>query len=522
MKRYITNTLIAVAACVVFLMQGCIENDIPYPRIPAHILSIDATGSIKPALIDNASQSVTLYMADTVNLKSVKITHATITDDATASPAIVGTHNLTKPFKVTLTIYQDYEWTITASQEIERTFSVAGQVGDAVIEPDNFRVRVFVSEAVDLTDIDITNIQLGPAGITTYSPDPAQVRDFSQGPRKITVKYHDVEQEWTIYVVHTASKVTMTQVDAWSRVAWLYGSGLEGNDNRFEIREATATEWTPVPDEYMVARGATFSARMIHLKPMTEYVARAVIPGEASNEITFVTEGEAELPNGGFDYWWKSGSIWNPWQEGGEKWWDTGNSGAATLGESNTIPTDDAVKGKAAMLQTKFVGLGAIGKMAAGNIFVGNFGKVDGTNGIIYLGQPFNLRPTKLKGYYKYKTGAINYTDDTMKDMLGQPDNMSIYIALGDWSEPVEIRTNPKNRKVFDVNDPHIIAYKAIETSVEQLEYIPFELELDYRSTSRVPNYIIVIASSSRWGDYFTGSTESVLCIDEFSLEWDY
>jgi hypothetical protein len=132
------------------------------------------------------------------------------------------------------------------------------------------------------------------------------------------------------------------------------------------------------------------------------------------------------------------------------------------------------------------------------------------------------LHPTKLKGYYKYKTGAINYTDDTMKDMLGQPDNMSIYIALGDWSEPVEIRTNPKNRKVFDVNDPHIIAYKAIETSVEQLEYIPFELELDYRSTSRVPNYIIVIASSSRWGDYFTGSTESVLCIDEFSLEWDY
>ena len=195
---------------------------------------------------------------------------------------------------------------------------------------------------------------------------------------------------------------------------------------------------------------------------------------------------------------------------------------AAKLGESNTVPTDDAVQGKAAMLQTKFVGIGGLGKMAAGNIFVGKFGAIDGTNGIIHLGQPFNLRPTKLKGYYKYKTGPIDQADKSMEHLKGMTDSMSIYIALGDWNEPVEIRTNPNNRKLFDVNDPHIIAYKAMITSEEQSEYIPFELELEYRSTSRIPNYIIVIASSSKLGDYFTGSTQSVLYVDEFSLEWDY
>jgi hypothetical protein len=109
-----------------------------------------------------------------------------------------------------------------------------------------------------------------------------------------------------------------------------------------------------------------------------------------------------------------------------------------------------------------------------------------------------------------------------MNDLIGQPDCMSIYIALGDWDEAVEIRTNPKNRKVFDVNDPHIIAYKSFETTTPTSEYTPFDIELEYRSTSRVPTYLIIIATGSKLGDYFTGSTQSTLCVDEFSLEWDY
>lgn len=511
-----------MASLSIIALQGCIENNIPYPRIPAQILTIDAQGLVAPAVIDNESQTVKLSIADTINLSRVNITAATITEGAEVAPSIIGVHDLSQPKTFTLSIYQDYEWTISASQTFTYNIAVEGQVGEAVIEPHYHRARLFVNENIDLTNVEFSTFELGPVGYTTYDPPIDQFRDFSKGHQDIKVTFHGIEQTWSIYVVHTESSVSLSSVDAWTRVAWLYGSGLEGNDNRFEIREASATEWTEVPQECMLTQGSSFSARVINLSPNTEYVARAFIPGEAGNEITFTTEGEVMLENGGFDNWWKDGSIWNPWLEGGTQWWDTGNSGAATLGESNSVPTDDAVKGKAAMLQTRFVGIGSIGKMAAGNIFVGKFAGVDGTNGILHLGQPFKHRPTKLKGYYKYKTGAINYTDDTYKHLMGQTDSMSIYIALGDWSEPVEIRTNPKNRKLFDVNDPHIIAYKSIETSVEQSEYIPFELELDYRSTSRVPNYIIIIASSSRLGDFFTGSTESVLYIDEFSLDWDY
>ncbi len=525
MKKDILNILCLIMA--VCAMSGCIKNDLPYPRIQAQILSIEADGLVQAPTIDNETQTVELVLADTVNIKRVNITAATITDDAVAEPSIVGIHDLSEAKEFTLSLYDDFKWIISARQDIKRDIAVVGQVGKTVIEDSHKSAYVFVNERVDLSNIEFTTFQLGPEGITTYSPSIDELHDFSKFMREVEVRYHDIVEVWSIFVIHTESKVTLSSVDAWTRVAWLYGTGLEENINRFEYREATATEWTAVPEEYMLSQGGSFSARLIHLNPNTEYVARAVILGEngveeTSNEIAFTTEGETVLPNGGFDEWWKEGSVWNPWSETASPWWDTGNKGAATLGESNTVPTDDAVKGKAAMLQTRFVGIGTIGKLAAGNIFVGRFGKVDGTNGIIHLGQPFNLRPTRLKGYYKYSNGPIDYTDKEMSDMIGQPDCMSIYMALGDWDEPVEIRTNPKNRKVFDINDPHIIAYKSFETTEITSEYTPFELELEYRSTSRVPTYLIIIASGSKLGDYFTGSTQSTLYVDEFTLEWDY
>ena len=101
---------------------------------------------------------------------------------------------------------------------------------------------------------------------------------------------------------------------------------------------------------------------MIHLKANTTYVCRAVSGDLTGNEITFTTGSAAELPNGSFDDWNKVGKVWNPWAEGSENFWDTGNKGATTLGDSNTQPTDDTWSGtgQAAKLATKFVGIGSI------------------------------------------------------------------------------------------------------------------------------------------------------------------
>jgi hypothetical protein len=255
-------------------------------------------------------------------------------------------------------------------------------------------------------------------------------------------------------------------------------------------------------------------------------VFRAYSGEDTGEEITFTTGEATPLPNASFEEWYKDGKVWNPWAEGGTPIWDSGNDGTTTLGESNTMPTDDIYTGstgtKAAKLESKFVGLGTVGKFAAGNIFIGEFLRVDGTNGILNFGKPFTSRPTKLKGYYKYTTAPINYTSTDLAYMKGQPDTCSVYIALGDWSEPVEIRTRPSNAKYFDKNDANLIAYAEMNCGESNSEYKAFELELEYRSTQRVPTYIIVVCSASKYGDYFTGGSGAVMCVDDFSLEYDY
>ena len=127
-----------------------------------------------------------------------------------------------------------------------------------------------------------------------------------------------------------------------------------------------------------------------------------------------------------------------------------------------------------------------------------------------------------LKGYFKYTSVEINKSNDEMKYLIGQPDTCQIFIALGDWSEPVEIRTKPSDRKLFDKNDPHIIAYADMYSGKSVTEYTPFTLELEYRDTDRIPTYIVVVASASKYGDYFTGGDGSVLFLDDFTLEYDY
>ena len=96
------------------------------------------------------------------------------------------------------------------------------------------------------------------------------------------------------------------------------------------------------------------------------------------------------------------------------------------------------------------------------------------------------------------------------------------WVALIDSDQPFEIRTDPKNRQLFDPDGDYVIAYGSLECSQTISEYIPFEFELNYKSTSRRPKYILVTASASKYGDYFTGGNGSTLFLDDFELLYDY
>lgn len=97
-----------------------------------------------------------------------------------------------------------------------------------------------------------------------------------------------------------------------------------------------------------------------------------------------------------------------------------------------------------------------------------------------------------------------------------------MWSALIDSAEPFEIRTNPKNRQLFDPNGAEVVAYGNIQYGRNVDNYIEFEIEYDYKSTQRVPNYILIVGSASKYGDYFTGGNGSVLYLDDLELLYDY
>ena len=508
------------------LISSCIKNDLPYPKIQQNISSLAVEGQIKEASIDSSSLEAVVYLAETTDIRDVKFTEFSISGGGESSVDLLdGTYNLSLPLYVDLSRFQTYRWEIRAVQNIERFFNVEGQIGESVIDAAAYRVIVTMPSNTDLSKVKVTSVKLGPEGITTLNPSVAgEEIDLSQ-PFRIEVTAHGRSQLWTVYGEYAELLVNTDNVDAWSKVVWAYGSCPSDMKGGFQYRKASDSNWIDVPASSVTQTQGAFSACIPHLEPLTEYVIRAVSGTDYGNEVKVTTEATADIPDGDFDQWWlKNNKIWCPWNENGEQYWDTGNTGAATLGNSNVKPTDHTPtgSGQAAELNTVFVGIGIIGKLAAGSIYTGSFQKVDGTNGILDFGRPWKLRPTKLRGYYQYKTAEINYTSTELADLKGCPDTCHIYVALTDWTAPYEIRTNPKNRQLFDSNSSSVIAYGELVYSGTMNEYQPFEIELQYRSTSKVPTYLQITAAASKYGDFFTGGSGAVLYVDQFSFDFDY
>lgn len=514
-----------MTAVLLVVAAGCIKNDIPYPRIQPNFLTFNVIGQDGGTIIDSVSRSVTVTLEESADIYGVQVSGYTITPGATLQQDIFSAPiDLSSPVSVILSLYQDYTWVITAKQTIERYFEVEGQVGSTVIDVPGRRIVVEVREGTDLSHLRVIRAKLANEG-STITPDIAEGGTVdATSPVALQVTVFDHRQDWTLYVETVAQTVRTVSVDAWTNVMWIAGAAEAGAENGAQYRLQGDTEWIDVPAANVTHNGGSFVARVDHLSAQSTYEARATSSGQEGETLTATTGSVVQLPNSDFESWWKDGKIWCPWPEDGTPFWGTGNKGATTLGPSNTQPTDDTPSGTgwAAMLETKFVGIGIIGKLAAGNLFAGDYVRTDGTNGVLSFGRPFTERPTRLKGYYKYTGSLISHSDNEHKDLIGQPDTCIVWVALIDSDEPFEIRTNPKDRHLFDPDGPEVVAYGKFEQSQTITQYIPFQFDLDYKSTSRVPKYILVTCSASKYGDYFTGGNGSVLYLDDFVLEYDY
>lgn len=518
MKRFLYFGLLAVMA------SACIKNDIPYPVIQANITSISAEGQSADANIDSTARVVTVFLPEEANIYSVNIASYTLTPKAeVTSGSLDSPLDLSSDYHLTLSLYQDYDWVITASQNIGRSFSVEGQIGASLIDVAAHTVTASVNKRIDISKVTVTECKLAPSSATVTPDIAGNVVDFTN-PVTITVDNYGHKEEWTITVTPSETVVATVSADGWTCVGWVYGEAQAGKANGVQYRIKGDTEWLDVPGSWITHTGGDFCARITGLIPSTTYETRAVSEGNFGEVLEFTTGEIVQMPDSDFDNWWLDGKIWCPWSEGGTPFWGTGNKGAATLGQSNSVPTDDTVdgKGRAAKLETRFVGIGMFGKLAAGNIFAGDYVRTDGTNGVLSFGREFTQRPTRLTGYMKYKTAPISSTTSGYEDLKGRPDTCTVWIALIDLPEPLEIRTNPKDQQLFDENASYVIAYGRVQSGSDVPEYAPFEVELEYRSTSRIPKYILCAGSASKYGDFFTGGNGAVLYLDDLKLEYDY
>lgn len=76
-------------------------------------------------------------------------------------------------------------------------------------------------------------------------------------------------------------------------------------------------------------------------------------------------------------------------------------------------------------------------------------------------------------------------------------------------------------KRYFDSSNKAIIAYGElpIEEAGKNVDaYKKFVIDLEYRDLNRKPKYIIIVASSSKYGDYFQGGKGSEMWMDALQL----
>lgn len=520
-KDCLSYIFIFPVLCLAAILSGCIKNNIPYPRIQANFVTLEASGQTGTTQIDTVNRAATITLPEDANIYSVRISGYSLTPGAHIVDNPFGNPvDLSEPIYVYLELYQSYLWSITAVQNIERYFEVSGQMGETAIDVPAHRVVVYVRSGTDLKEISVIRAKLASTA-ATMTPDLLEGGTFDGSkPFTITTDTYGHKEVWTVYVQTVEEAVTTVSVDAWTCVAWVQGQGEAGLDNGFEYRITGSEAWTKLPESQVTHNGGAFTGCIMHLSPETSYEVRAYSDDNYGSILSFTTGKELQVPNSDFENWWLDKRVWCPWAEDGEPYWGTGNQGAATVGQSNTVPTDDTPTGtgRAAKLETKWI----VVKLAAGNIFTGTYIRTDGTNGVLSFGRPFTERPVRVQGMYKYTGAIIDRASNEFKNLIGQPDTCSVWAALIDSDEPYEIRTNPNNRRLFDPDGPEVIAYGQLLNAETITSYVPFDFELKYKSTSRVPKYLIICASASKYGDYFTGGAGATMYIDDIKLVYDY
>lgn len=307
---------------------------------------------------------------------------------------------------------------------------------------------------------------------------------------------------------------------------------LTGNVG-FNYREKGASDWTFVAG---TNNGTTLTATVDNLKFGTTYEYCAVAGGYTSPAKELTTLTPPQLPNASFEQTSTASDKALMFSaDPNDFYWDSGNHGSQKMSKNVTeVTTKYFHSGKQGLcLHSQFVGLGGFaGKFAAGNIFVGKYLATEGMDGVLGWGRPFNcpIRPKALKVWARYE--PVNITHDNTSALpsvsKGDPDNGIVYIALvtdqtmsyNSETWPQIVKTSSSSRQLFDPSGSNVVAYgeHVFTSATTESGLVEITIPLNDVNPSLTVSNIIIVASASRYGDYFVGGNGSLLYLDDFEL----
>ena len=559
MTRYLKTAFAAAAA---LLAASCISNDIPYPVVELRIANVEGEGfSVSENNV--TSRVVTLTLDEATDIRNVKIDAVTydavvhsielnkaeLLDQVRSSQELTGTFNLLSPIYTTLSLYQDYDWTIRAVQTIERRFSVTGQIGATEIDTENRIVRVYVPDDTDLGHIEIEELKLGPAEITTYSPSLEELSGSSfESVRFVDVTCHGVTERWMLYVETTNVKVALREADLWQNtgtVTALISADEYASGAALEYRIKGDTEWQPMQESGYDAGILTATIapewktetnpngltvyKLVPKKGLFAghtYEFRLLVGGsEQGAPLEYTAPAGNTIPNGDMED--ASMSCWTQNNKTAE-FWGSGNN-TFTKG----LCTQASFAGGT---RAKLQATSAMRVLASGNLFTGLFQKDLITRGVVSFGQTYawKARPRALKvQYFAEHIGPVDIDKKFGAPIgMGDQDRARIMVAIVDWNARREVGsgTEPPTgtwdpQEAASTEQGKIIAYGSlfIDESSTGDRMIDTELELHFYDREAKPSglyQLVISCSTSAYGDFMTGCKSNVLYIDNF--EWAY